>query len=218
MNHPRMPMGPYRWSKCNFLYEWQILNNYLHIHVLRMWYLHLLQVAKEVHWTPDIQESLQLYRPKGQIVINQCNREQEPIPEHLPFCFCQDEGKIQVRGLRSPRWKGFYVKNEHLPMYNFPLVEYLYRYCRYHLNVPTADKSGIGEMHATEFDLLYVPVVNFQSSGGADSTAPELNRIDDQSFRNTELWNDFLWFWIEAPPKGDVGDSRPAHLVRILRL
>ena len=38
----------------------------------------------------------------------------------------EDEGNIKVRGLRSPRRKGFFVKNERLPMYNFPLIQYIY--------------------------------------------------------------------------------------------
>jgi hypothetical protein len=60
------------------------------------------------------------------IVVNKCNREQVPIPENLPLSFREDEGNIQVHGLRSPWRKGFFVKNERLPMYNFPLVEYIY--------------------------------------------------------------------------------------------
>jgi hypothetical protein len=126
MNHPKMCMGPYRRSNRNFRYERQILNNYSHIYVFQMQCLHLWQLATEGHWTPEIQEALQLYRPKDQIVVNKCNREQVPIPENLPLSFREDEGNIQVRGLQSPRRKGFFVKNERLPMYNFPLMEYIY--------------------------------------------------------------------------------------------
>jgi len=64
MNHPKMWIRPYRWSNCNFRYEGQILHDYCRIHVLRMGCLHLRQLAKDGHWTPKIQEALQLYRPK----------------------------------------------------------------------------------------------------------------------------------------------------------
>jgi hypothetical protein len=103
-------------------------------------------------------------------------------------------------------------------MYNFPLVEYIYRYYRYDLNIPTADRRGIGGMRATQFNLHNVPVANFQSFGGCDSTAHKLRCTDDQSFRNAEPRNDFVWFRVDEPPKGDVGDLQLAQLVRILRL
>jgi len=44
-----------------------------------------------------------------------------------------------------------------------------------------------------------------------------LRCTDDQSFRNAESRNDFVWFRVDETPKGDVGDLRPAQLVRILR-
>jgi hypothetical protein len=103
MNHPKMCIGPYRRSNRNFRYEWQILNDYSNIHVLRMRCLHLRQPAKEGDRTHEIQEALQLYRPKDQIVVNKYNREQVPIPENPPLSFRKAEGNIQVRGLRSPR-------------------------------------------------------------------------------------------------------------------
>jgi len=218
MNHPKRCMGPYRRSNSYFRYERQILNDYSLIHVLRMWCLHLWQLAKEGHWTPEIQQALQLYRPKDQIVVNKLNRKQVPKPENLPFSFREDEGNIQVRGLRSPRRKGFFVKNESLPMYNFPLVEYIYRYYTYDHNIPTSDRRGIAGMRATQFDLLNVPVANLQSFGGCDSTAHKLRWTDDKSFHNAQPRHDCVWFQVVEPPKGDVGDLPPAQHVRILRL
>jgi len=73
-------------------------------------------------------------------------------------------------------------------------------------------------MCPTQFNLLDVPVGNFQSFGGCDSTAQKLRCTDDQSFRSAEPWNDCLWFRVDKPPKGDVGDLRLAQLVRIVRL
>jgi hypothetical protein len=178
--------------------------------------LHLRQLAKEGHWTPEIQEALQLYRQKDQIVVNKCNREQVPIPVNLPHRFREDQGNIPVRGLRSPRRKDFYGKNERRTMSNFPLVEYIYRYYRYNLYIPTADTRGIGRMSATQCFLLDVPVANFQSFGGCDSTAHMLGCTDYQSFRNAEPRNDFVWFRVDEPPKCDVGDLQSAQLVRIL--
>jgi len=70
----------------------------------------------------------------------------------------------------------------------------------------------------TQFNLLFVPVANFQSFRSRDSTAHKLRCTDDQSFHNAEPRNDFVWFWVEEPPKGDVGDLRPAQLVRIVWL
>jgi len=180
--------------------------------------LHLRQLATKDHWTPDIQEALQLYRPNDQIVVNKCNREQVLILEDLPFSFHEDEGNIQVRGLQSPRRKGFFAKNERLPMYNIPLIEYIYRYYRYDLNLPTANRTGIGGICATLFNLLDVLVANSQSLGGCDSTAHELRCTDHQSFRNAEPRNNFVRFRVDEPPKGGVGDLRPLQLVRILRL
>jgi len=210
MNHPTMCMCPYRLSNRNFRYERQILNDYLRIHVLRMRCLYFWQLAKEGHCTLEIQEALQLYRLKDQIVVNKCNREQVPIPENLPISFREDEGNIQVRGLRSTGRKGLFVKNECLPMYNFPLVEYMYRYYRYDLHIPTADKRSIGGIHATQFNLLNVLVANFQSFSGCDSTAHNWCCTDNQSFHNAEPRNDFVWFRVNELLKGDVGDLRPA--------
>jgi len=83
---------------------------------------------------------------------------------------------------------------------------------------PTADRRSIGGMRATQFNLLDFPVANIQSFGGCDFTAHKLPSMDDQSFPNAEPQNDFVWFRLDESPKGDVGDLRPGHLVRILWL
>jgi len=127
-------MDPYRDSNPHFRYELHILKDYSRIHVLRIRSLHLRQLANDGQWTTEMQGALWLYQPKNQIVVNKCNREQVPIPENLPLSFHEDERNIQVRGLPSPRRNGFFVKNECLPMYNFLLVEYIYRYYRYEFN------------------------------------------------------------------------------------
>jgi len=49
MNHPKMCMCPCRRQNRNFQYERQILNDYSHIHVLRMRCLHLRQLAEKGH-------------------------------------------------------------------------------------------------------------------------------------------------------------------------
>ena len=192
MNHPKRCMGRYHRSNRNFRSERQILYDYSRINVLRIKCLHLRQLAKEGHWTPKIEEALQLYRPKDQIVVNKCNRKQVPILEDSPVSFPEDEGNIQVHGLRSPSRKGFFVKNERLAMYNFPLVGCIYRYYRYDLDIPTADRRGFGGMHATQFNHLDVPVANFQCFGSCDSTAHKSRCTDDQTFRNAERRNDFV--------------------------
>jgi hypothetical protein len=89
-------MGPSRRSNHNFQYQRQLLNDNLCIHVLRMHFLHLRQLTKEDHWTPEILETLQFYRPRDQIVVNKCNQEQVPIAENLPLSFRENEGNIQV--------------------------------------------------------------------------------------------------------------------------
>jgi len=103
-------------------------------------------------------------------------------------------------------------------MYNFPLVEYVDRYYTYDMNIPTADRVSIGGICATQFNLLDVPVANFQTIGSRDSTSHRLRCTDDQSFCNAEPRNNFVWFWVDEPPKGNVGDLQPAQLVSILRL
>jgi len=80
------------------------------------------------------------------------------------------------------------------------------------------DRRGISGLCATQFNQLDLPVTDFQSFGGCDPTTHTLSCTDDRSFRNAEPQNNILWFWVDEPPKGDVGDLRPAHLVRILRL
>jgi len=87
MNNPKMCKGPCRRSNPKFRFKGQILNNYSRIHDFRMRCLHLRQLAKEGHSSPEIQEALQLYRPKDQIVVIKCNREQVPIPANLPLSF-----------------------------------------------------------------------------------------------------------------------------------
>jgi len=150
--------------------------------------------------------------------VNKCNREQVPILEDLPLSFGEDEGNIQGHRLGSPRQKRFFLKNKRLPMYNFPLVEYIYQYYIYNRNIPPTDRWGIGGMRASQFHLLDVPVANFQSIGSCDYTAHKLRSADDQSFRNVEPRNNFVWFCVDEPPRGDVGDLQPAQIVRILRL
>jgi len=103
-------------------------------------------------------------------------------------------------------------------MYNFPLVEYIYRYNEYDFNIPTTDGRGIGGMSATQFNLLDLPVANFQFFGSCDSTAHQLRCMVDQSLRTAEPQNNFMWFRVDEPPKGDVGELQLAQLVRILRL
>jgi len=165
-----------------------------------------------------MKEAHQLYRPMDQIVVTKCNHEQVPIPENVHLHFREDAGNIQVRGVRSPIHTGFFVENECLPMYNLPLIEYRYRYYRYDLNLPTADRRGIGGMRATQFNLLDIPVANFQSFGGCDSTAHELRCTDDLSFHNAARRNNIVCFEIDEPPKSDVGDLRQAQFVKILWL
>jgi len=67
-------------------------------------------------------------------------------------------------------------------------------------------------MHATQFNLHNVPVANIQSLGGCDSTAHRLLCTDNKSFRNAEPQNDLVWFWVDEPPKGDVGDLHQQQL------
>jgi len=73
-------------------------------------------------------------------------------------------------------------------------------------------------MRVTQFNLVDVRVANFQSFGGCDSTAHKSRCTDDESFRNGEPWNDFVWFRVDEPLKGEVGDLRLAQRVRILWL
>jgi len=101
-------------------------------------------------------------------------------------------------------------------MNNFPLVESIYRYYRYDSNIPTTDRRSISGMPATQFNLLDVPVANSQFFGCCDSTAHKSRGTEDKSFCDAEPRNDFEWFWVDDPPKGDVGDLWPAQLVRIL--
>ena len=103
-------------------------------------------------------------------------------------------------------------------MYNFPLVEYIYWYYRYDLNIPTADRRGIGWMCDTQYNLFDIPVANLQSFGSCDSTAHKLCCTDDQSFHDAYPPNDSVWFWIDEPLKRDVGDLWLANLVTILLL
>jgi len=126
MNHRKIVMAPYRWPNHNFWHTRRIPKDYSHINVLRMWRLHFRPLAKEGHSTPEIQEQLLLHQPKDQIVLNKFHREPVLTPENLPLSFCKNEGHPQVRGLQSPRRKGFLVRNECLPMYNVPLVAYQY--------------------------------------------------------------------------------------------
>jgi hypothetical protein len=70
-------------------------------------------------------------------------------------------------------------------------------------------------MGGTEFNLLDVPVANFQSFSGCDSTAHTVCCTDNQSFHNTERSNDFVLFCVDTPLTGDIADLRPAQLVRI---
>jgi hypothetical protein len=210
INHPKMCMGPYYLSKHNICYAQPILNNYSPIHILWMLLLHLRQLAKEGHWTPDIQQALQLYQPTGQIIVNICNHELVPVLENIPLSFRKDEGNIQVHGLRSHRRKGFFVQNEDHPMFNFPLIEYLYRYSTCDLNIPITNRRGIGVMHATHFNLLHIPLTNFQSFHRYDSPAHMLHCMDDRSFCIAEPRNDFVSFRLDEMPKADVGDLQPA--------
>jgi len=155
-----------------------------------------------------MQDPLQLYRPKDPIVVNTCNHKQVPMAEDLPLHFRKDKGIIQVRWLRTPSWRGFFVKNERLPIYNFPLVEYIYCYHRYDLNIPTANRRSMDRMRSTKLTLRDVWVANFQFFGGCDSTTHKLHCTDNQLFRNADPRNDFARFRVDELLK----------LVRIQRL
>jgi len=148
--------------------------------------------------------------------VNKCNHVQLPIAENLPLIFPENVGIIQVCGLRSSRRKGFFGKNERLPMYTFPLLDCLDRYYTYDLKIPNADRRGVGGMHATWFSLHGVPVANYQFFCGGDSTAHPLRCTDHQSFHNAEPRNNWARLRVDEPPEGDVGDLWPAQLLRIL--
>jgi len=121
-NYPIMCIVHYqRWNR-NFRYERQILNDNRCIHVIGMQCLHLQHLANLNRRPSAIQEALRLFQPKDWIVVNKCNSEQTPMPENLPLGFCDDEGNIEVCHVRSPSRMRFSVKNEILPMYNYPLI------------------------------------------------------------------------------------------------
>jgi len=130
----------------------------------------------------------------------------------------EDGGNIPVGRPQSPQRKGFFVQNECLPMYNFPLIEYIYRYYRYDLNIPTTDWGGIGGIRTTQFNLLDVLVANFQSFASCDSTTHKLRCKDDQSLHTAHPRNASVQFRVDERPKGDVLDLRPPQCVRILHL
>jgi len=122
------------------------------------------------------------------MVVNKCNCEQVSILENLPIMFHKDEGNSQVSGLRSPRQKGIIVMNKCLPMYNCPLVEYIYRYYRYDVYITSTDASGIGRMDDTQFNQPDGAVANCQSFGHRDTTSHKSGCTENQIFRNTEHW------------------------------
>jgi len=78
--------------------------------------LHLRQLAKEGHCSPQIEEAINLYQPKDRIVITPCNREQVLIPEDLPLSFCEDKELSNIVHCSLPDEIGSFVRNEHLPM------------------------------------------------------------------------------------------------------
>jgi hypothetical protein len=59
---------------------------------------------------------------------------------------------------------------------------------------------------ATQFNLDNVLVANIQSFGGCDSTAHQMRCTDNQSLCNGAPWNDYVRFWVDELPNGDVGD------------
>jgi hypothetical protein len=61
-------------------------------------------------------------------------------------------------------------------------------------------------MHATQFNLLDVPVSNLQSFRVCNSTHHKLHCTNDQLFGNNASRNDFRLFQVDEPPKGDVWD------------
>jgi len=180
MDHPKMCVCPYHRSNCNFWYQQQIFNDYSHIHVLCMRFLYRWQLLREGHLTHEIQQELQLYRWRNHSVVNTWHCEQVPIPENLPLSFRKDEGNILLCGRQSPRQIRFFVNNVRLLMDDIPLVEYIYRYNRYNLNIPTTDRSGIGGMSAIWVILLHVAVVTCQSFAGCDSIAYMLHYADNK--------------------------------------
>jgi len=133
-----------------------------------------------------------------------------------PLTFHEDVVIIPLHCLQSPRRIVFFVKKQHLPMFNVQLVEYIHWYCRYDLTIPTADGWSIGGMHTRQFKLLDGLVVNFQCFCCCDSTAHTIRCTGDLSFGNAQPWNEYLQFRIEDVLKGNVGELRPAHSVRIV--
>jgi len=116
LNHPMMCMVPYHISYLNFWYTQLILNNLWHIWVLQLHSLELWQFINEDQWTVKRQQVLQLSWSLDLIVGNICLSDHMPILEDSHLSILYYEENVQICGLRSHRYKEFFVIIKYCPI------------------------------------------------------------------------------------------------------
>jgi hypothetical protein len=217
-NHSIMVTEPYRRSNSKPGYQNQILSDYGRIYALKMRRLQLRQLAIEGWTTPETQETLGLYTPKDYNLVKLRLRKGQPVPPDLEVHIESQEEVTLTRGVSSTIRHGFWAREELMDGFNMDLSDYLLPYFRTELGMPELDKSTVEGFAVTRYKVLKVPVANFQTVGSEEYTTHRLLCTGAEKFHGT-VRNDFIWMRIsDNCDFGDVGDLRPAQLIRILQL
>jgi hypothetical protein len=217
-NHPIMVTEPYRRSNSKPGYENQILSDYSRIYALRMRRLLLRQLAIEGWTTPETQQALSLYTPNDHTLVKACLRKGQPVPVDLDMHIEKQEGNPLMRGIFSAIPHGFWAQEDAMDGFNLDLADYLLPYFRTELGIVQLDKATVEGFAVTRYKVLKVPVANFQTVGNQEYTTHRLLCTGADTFHGT-VRNDFIWMRIsDNHDFGDVGDLRPAQLIRILQV
>jgi hypothetical protein len=217
-NHSIMVTEPYRRSNSKPGYENQILSDYGRIYALRMRRLWLRQLAIEGWTTPETQQALGLYASKDHTLVKACLRKGQPVPVDLDVHIEKQDGVSLSRGVSSAIPHGFWAREESMDGFNLDLADYLLPYFRTELEMPQLDKATVEGFAVTRYKVLTVPVANFQTVGNQEYTTHRLLCTGADTFHGA-VRNDFIWMRISDNRKfGDVGDLRPAQLIRILQV
>jgi hypothetical protein len=217
-NHSIMVTEPYRRSNSKPGYENQILGDYGRIYAVRMRRLWLRQLAIEGWTTPETQQTLGLYTPKDYNVVKLCLRKGQPIPHDLPVHIEKHDQVPLTRGVSSTILHGFWAREELMEGFNLSLPDYLLPYFRTELGMTELDRATVEGFAVTRYKVLQVPVANFQTVGDREYITHRLLCTGAETFHGA-IRNDFIWMRIsDGRDLGDVGDLRPAQLIRILQV
>jgi len=216
--HSIQQKHPYSRSNRGVDFEQQMLDDYNRIHCFRIRRLTLLQLAREDHYTPEIQRVLGLYREKDRNRVSRYLCEGNPLPEPdtLPLFIPSGQSELTRRRVRSRTAQNSYVRNDPLLGYNYPLSEYIIRFYERQFGRTDLTTESVHGWQAHSFKVLDIPVAMFQSYGGQDSVVHSIRCTGDEKYRG-KVRNDYVWVNCAKSNgiQSDLGTLVPGRMVKL---